>query len=308
MVYGLGTKNSYLLKDNGFPHPRNQVCCVLLRTGPGISTKLEMFTGVLPMLSPFPGMDLYLEQPAVWASFHSKLIVALADAIETQLDTAYYVEVETRSYLDDDGSSLLVGIPDVSVAISASDRPTEPQTTSAVATAPLVQKVMLPIPQEIKERYLEIRDVTSGVLITAIELLSPKNKRAGEGRKQYESKRSMILSSLTHFVEIDLLRGGQPMPLNNIQARSDYQILVSRSHQRPQADLYGFSIRDTLPTIPIPLANQKELSIDLQAVFNGVYQRSRYRSRIDYQQPVPPPKLAAADEQWVQQLRSSSPA
>ena len=31
-------------------------------------------------------MDPYLEQPALWASFHSRLIVALADAIESAFE------------------------------------------------------------------------------------------------------------------------------------------------------------------------------------------------------------------------------
>jgi Protein of unknown function (DUF4058) len=208
------------------------------------------------MSSPFPGMDPYLEQPAFWSSFHSKFVVALADAIEVQLDAAYYVEVETRTYLD-------VGVP-----------------------------------QEIRERYLEIREVESGKVITAIELLLLKHKRAGDGRKSDESKRALILGSLTHLIELDLLRAGQALPIANVQMLSDYQILLSRSDQRPQADLYSFSIRDAFPTIPIPL-QASELAIDLQTVFNGVYQRSRYHSRIDYQQPIPPPKLKEADQAWV---------
>jgi hypothetical protein len=69
------------------------------------------------MTSPFPGMDPYLEQPAFWSSFHSKFIVAIADAIEANLDPAYYVEVETRSYLDGDDPGVLVGIPDVTVVL-----------------------------------------------------------------------------------------------------------------------------------------------------------------------------------------------
>lgn len=36
------------------------------------------------MVSPFPGMDAYLEQPSFWLSFHSRLIVAIADALAPQ--------------------------------------------------------------------------------------------------------------------------------------------------------------------------------------------------------------------------------
>ncbi|GAB1540368.1 hypothetical protein NUACC21_30370 [Scytonema sp. NUACC21] len=51
----------------------------------------------LIMSSPFPGMDSYLEQSVFWSSFHSQLIVALADFIELQLSSQYYIEVETRT-------------------------------------------------------------------------------------------------------------------------------------------------------------------------------------------------------------------
>jgi Protein of unknown function (DUF4058) len=258
------------------------------------------------MPSPFPGMDPYLEQPVFWSSFHSKFVVAMADAIEAQLDSAYYVEVETRSYLDDEGTGLLVGIPDVGVLLNATNAPDRlPESSNAIAVAdPLtsirVQTVTLPMPQEVRERYLEIREVDSGSVITAIELLSPKNKRVGDGRKSYENKRALILGSLTHLVEIDLLRLGQSMPMQNVQSSSDYQILVSRSPQRPQADLYSFSIRDSLPILPVPL-KETALAIDLQAVFDGVYKRSRYQTRIDYHQPLPSPKLQVDDQIWVEQ-------
>lgn len=48
------------------------------------------------MASPVPGWDLYLEPPGFWASFHSRLIVALADVIEVALKPEYYGEVESR--------------------------------------------------------------------------------------------------------------------------------------------------------------------------------------------------------------------
>jgi hypothetical protein len=50
-------------------------------------------------------------------------------------------------------------------------------------------------------------------VVTAIEILSPKNKRAGEGYNQYLNKRNQVLHSQSHLVEIDLLRGGEPPPM-----------------------------------------------------------------------------------------------
>jgi Protein of unknown function (DUF4058) len=50
------------------------------------------------MASPFPGMDPYLEQPGFWSSFHTRFMVAIADALDGQLFPTYYVDVESRTY------------------------------------------------------------------------------------------------------------------------------------------------------------------------------------------------------------------
>lgn len=136
------------------------------------------------MPSPFPGINPYLEQPVFWSSFHSRLVVALADAIEVNLSSQYYVEVEMRTYLGEGEDSLLVGIPDAIVFSSQADnQPVSDFSSSAMTTAvqPRPQRVTLPIPEEVNERYLEVREVATGEVITAIEVLSPKNKRAGNG-------------------------------------------------------------------------------------------------------------------------------
>ncbi len=243
-------------------------------------------------------MDSYLEQPALWASFHSRLIVALADAIESALKPEYYVEVESRTYLSEGESGLLIGIPDVVVAADStqSPAPAEFRHLSPVSTQVRPQRVQLPMPETVTERYLEIRDLATGDVITAIEVLSPKNKQPGQGRIAYAEKRNQVLSSLTHLVEIDLLRRGKPFfPLADT-APGDYRILVSVSTQRPTADLYQVSIRQTLPDIPIPLkSNDQPVVVRLQAIIAGVYDRGRYHSRINYQPPPPPPQLSEAE-------------
>lgn len=254
-------------------------------------------------MSPLPGMDPYLEQPAFWASFYSRLIVALADAIETMLSSAYYVEVEARTYLSEIEGGLLVGIPDAVVADDSAQKLPPAETLnriSPVATQLRPQQVQLPMPEEVTERYLEIRELATGDVITAIEVLSPKNKQPGKGRLIYEQKRNQVLANLTHLVEIDLLRRGQPLPGLSQGGDQDYRILVSISHQRPIADLYAFSIRQPLPDIPIPLKSGDEpIVVPLQTIFEGIYDRGRYHTRIDYTQPPLPPELSEADQAWL---------
>jgi Protein of unknown function (DUF4058) len=163
------------------------------------------------MPSPFPGMDPYLEQPVFWSEFHNRLIVAIADAIVPSLLPRYYVGVETRTYRGHDDGELLP------------------------------QEVTLPISSETKERYLEVREAVMDAVIAVIEVLSPKNKRKGDGRVADEAKRQKILDSASHLVEIDLLRSDSPMAMQGAVG-SDYRVLVSRSERRPKAELYGFTL------------------------------------------------------------------
>ncbi len=269
------------------------------------------------MPSPFPGMDPYLERSDFWPAFHFRLIGAIAAAIEPQLSSQYYVEVETRTYQSQDSDEdLLIGIADAAVlssraprapAAPASTESTSTESTSiesmAVATQIAPERVMLPMLLPVQERYLEVRASKTNVVITVIEVLSPKNKRSGDGRDAYEKKRRTLLESPTHLVEVDLLRGGQVMPLRGLRSPTAYRILISRSDQRPGADLYRIALSQPLPTIPIPLKpGEPEPQVDFQVLLNQIYAEARYALRIEYGQPLPPPALTAEERQWVESI------
>jgi len=128
-------------------------------------------------------MNPYLENSELWSAVHSRLIVAIADNLVDHLSEKYRVEIEKRTYCSSDAGSLLVGIPDVAVVTS---RATASPITTATVIPAQPQKVTVPISEEVNERYLEIREVATGTVVTVIELLSPKNKRSGEGRLAYE--------------------------------------------------------------------------------------------------------------------------
>jgi hypothetical protein len=101
---------------------------------------------------------------------------------------------------------------------------------------------------------------------------------------------------------IDLLRQGEPMALTTGNVQSHYRILVSRAEQRPQADLYAFSVQDSMPQFPLPLApDEVEPIIDLQGLLNQVYDRAGYDMVIDYARPPVPP-LEEADAAWADEL------
>ena len=260
------------------------------------------------MPTPFPGMDPYLEGAEVWEEVHTRLIVAIADALGPQVRPKYRVGVEQRTYLAvlTPDEYELVGKPDVLVAALRRQAQPVQATTTAAGIAPRVAQ--LPMSEEITERHLTVRDVLTGEVITVIELLSPTNKLALDGRRQYVRKRQQILGSAAHFIEIDLLRVGEPLPfrVQDDDAQSDYRIIVSRAPARPQAAVYLFTIRDPIPDIPVPLQpGDAEPVVALNRLVHDVYDRAGYDLTLDYQQAPPPPPIRAQDVQWMQELLQS---
>jgi len=249
------------------------------------------------MKTPFPGMDPYLEHPALWPDAHNRLIAAIADAVTPMVAPRYYVALERRTYLLKPDDIVFVGRPDI--ALVSENAPV------AVAAAPTfngVMEVEVPMSDEVGENYLEIHEVKSGVLVTIVELLSPTNKLHRDGREQYEQKRAHVLATRTNLVEIDLLRAGEPMTVVGRPIRSDYRILVGRGRQRPRAQLYAFNLRQPIPTFPLPLLPyETEPLVDLNAILHELYQRARFDLRLDYTQPPAPP-LSGEDTAWAQTL------
>lgn len=245
------------------------------------------------MQNPFPGMNPYLEQPGLWPQVHNRLIVAIADAVTPQVAPKYRVSIEERIYTTTEALPL-VGIADVSVARRDEDQRPTPVTVNLAAP----RRVQVPLPVEVTERYLEVRLVQTNTVVCVIELLSPANKRSGEGRTVYETKRQKVLSSATHLIEIDLLRGGIPMPLGD-SLRKTYSILVSRSSDRPDAALYEFDLPEAIPIFPVPLQpDDAEPVVNLQELLNEVYTRARFDLAIDYDQPLKP-ALTKAEAAWL---------
>src|SRR5207249_1598218 len=81
---------------------------------------------------------------------------------------------------------------------------------------------------EFREGFLEIREAHGDrQVVTSIEVLSPSNKRFGsEGWFEYLRKRQACLSGMVNFVEIDLLRRGRRMPMDDDWPDSPYYLLM----------------------------------------------------------------------------------
>jgi hypothetical protein len=251
-------------------------------------------------------MDPYLENPRLWPDVHNSLIASLRDVLAPLLRPRYAVGLEERTYLADPGELIFIGRPDLAVQAPRDAHPTGGgERVEATGTAIACE---VPVPDHVRETYLEVRMPASGEVITVVELLSPTNKRPGAGRTLYLEKRATILGSRTNLVEIDLIRSGEPMPVYGASRSSDYRVLVSRGHKRPTAQLHVFSVRDRIPAFPLPLRpGDTEPEVDLGHVLRGTYERAGYDLRIDYgKEPEPP--LAPAHGEWLQAMLAAAGA
>lgn len=252
------------------------------------------------MTTPFPGMDPYLEQPWLWPDVHNSLIAALRDDLAPQLRPRYYVAIEERTYTGEPGDLVFAGRADVAVVRPAVVRETDESVLLNDGAGGVVVDIALP--DVLRETYLEVRSTDTGQVVTVVEILSPSNKRPGEGREQYMRKRNMITGTLTNFVEIDLLRYGDPMPVQGWSGRSDYRIVISRGRYRPKSLLIPFSVRQPIPSFRLPLApGDTEPTVDLNRLLHALYERGSYDLRLNYRVDPEPP-LRPEDAAWAAQL------
>ncbi|WP_376792156.1 DUF4058 family protein [Thermoflexus sp.] len=251
------------------------------------------------MPSPFPGMDPYLEHPALWTDVHNSLIAALRDELAPRLRPRYIVAIEERIYLITPEGAGWPARGDVVVARAPEVIPGVGRPSPSAIEARVVE---VPLPETVRETYLEVRAAGTGEVVTVVEILSPTNKRSGEARRLYEQKRTLLLGSRTHLVEIDLLRAGEPMPVVGDGRDGHYRILVSRWEQRPRALLYVFTVRDPIPVFRLPLLpGDEEPEVDLGRLLQTIYERAAYDLRVNYEEePVPP--LEPPFSEWADAL------
>lgn len=252
----------------------------------------------------FPGMDPFLEDPAIWHGFHNSLIVYVRDELQPRLGPRYLAAVEDRVFLEGPGREVL---PDVFICKSR-------DSADTLAVADADEAVVVRVPSlEVHESYIDILDLRSGKrVVTTIEVASPTNKYAGPGREAYLQKQSEVRASGTHLVEIDLLRAGPhvlavPEWVARGQREYDYLASVNRATGvRDTFELYPRTLRERLPRVKIPLADpDPDVLLDVQAVVERNYAAGRYLERIDYDGPCRP-KLSADDEAWARQTIQSA--
>jgi len=157
------------------------------------------------------------------------------------------------------------------------------------------------LPPQIPQVSIEICDTAGRRLVTAIEILSPTNKR-GSGRQLYLARRQRILRADVHLMEIDLLRKGRRVPMGDELPAASYFVFLCRADQALRTEVWPITLDEPLPTVPVPLLpGDEDVALDLQDAFASAYDLVGYDWEIDYGQP-PEIALTPQEAAWVQDL------
>jgi hypothetical protein len=115
-------------------------------------------------------------------------------------------------------------------------------------------------------------------------------------------KRRTFLTAPVHFIEIDLLRSYPRMPFDDPLPPAHYIVMVCKAGERPHSRVWPISVRQPLPTIPIPLLPpDPPVPLDPGHARRTTYARARYDLRVDHREPPIPP-LPLADAAWTAAL------
>jgi hypothetical protein len=255
------------------------------------------------MPCPFPGMDPYLENRRLWPVFHKAFLSALMFELNEFLPEGFVASQDERVYLapadrEIQPDSVIFEAPVSGIARSSSAAVLEEDP-------PLIVEAT---PEEQHEPFIEI--LTAGpeaTVVTVIELLSPKNKyRSGQGWQEYRKKQREMLHSNAHFIEMDLLRGGNHTVAVDEETIADkdfdYLICLHRAGTGNRFELWPVRLARRLPRIRIPLTPEHpDLIFDLQVPFERTYDGGRFAWRIEYG-IEPTPRLSPSDKQWADAL------
>lgn len=252
------------------------------------------------MPSPFPGMDPYLEG-FYWTSVHHELSSQIARQLAPKVRPKYIVRTVERfvtEVLDDVSITTADIYPDVGVAETQTIYQLD-QDRTTWGDLPLQLATL--IPTRVPHVSIEIRDVAERELVTAIEVISPTNKR-GSGYLEYLDKRQRVLASAAHLLEIDLLRKGRRVPMKEPLPNAPYFVFLSRAEKRPILDVWPIRLDEPLPTVPVPLLpGDEDVTLDLQSAFTTIYDTFGYDLSIDYTRPPKIPLVGEAAE-WAAEL------
>jgi len=248
-------------------------------------------------------MDPYLEG-YLWPDVHNRLAAVFSDLIAPQIAPKYVARLNVYTVQDaTPRSEVGITYPDVGImqprtwarepAAVAYGQPLVADLPSVVVPSTMLVTVRVPV--------VEIRDTEKNRLITAIEILSPVNKKQ-PGLDAYREKRAQLHRNGVHLLEIDLLRRGTRPLEHPMLPESHYAMLLTRAGSR-ETEAWTVNLPDRLPVLPVPLADpDPDALLDLRRALDMIYERSLYELSIDYQKDPPPPELNEPGREWLRSV------
>ena len=258
------------------------------------------------MNSPFPGMDPYVE--AFWNDIHFSFLGGIRRDLNLALPPRYRATIQDRVMIADQDEPVPgERYPDVTVVDWPAGR------GGGTATATRSKKLIVTSPalltyagEPVHEYSIEIVDTKFGErVVTAVEVLSPTNKRPGSGMTAFRRKQEEYRTAHINRVEIDLLRAGRrmfefPERLLSPEQIRPYYVIVHRGDQDKRAEIYALDLREPLPVIGVPLRRgEADVPVNLQPILDTAFEENRFP--IDYDEPCDPP-LTGDDAAWAAEL------
>jgi len=242
-------------------------------------------------------MNPYLEQEGIWHKFHEQFCTHCLELLVPQVRPHYIVEFDENVYVHElpDEQRRLLGRSDLSLAHHSDSLPNA--AAGVALEAPAYARLSPSVDIE-RLSTIVIRDRVGRAIVTAIELLSPANKESD--RQQYLRKREQYIASDVCLVEIDLLRSGRRLPIDEAPA-CDYYVMIAKPTESPRVGIWPIQLSQRLPEVPIPLRPpHADAHLNLQEILHRLYDAGGYADYIYSTEPRPP--LSAEQARWAQQF------
>lgn len=228
-----------------------------------------------------------------WESFHAAWAGSLADDLNRRLPSGYFAEEQTHAG------------PGAEIDVATFENYAEPPRHSAngpsTSSASVALAVWAPpaptltIPALFADDF-EVRILSNQIgpsLVAAIELISPRNKDRSESRRAFAVKCAGYLHQGVSLLIVDIVTNrradlhrdilGLLNPravIENSEASASPQAVAYqpvRRQNREEIDIWlsRFQVGDALPTLPLAIAADQILPIDLEASYHDACRRRR---------------------------------
>jgi len=224
-----------------------------------------------------------------WESLHAAWSGSLADALNRVLPEQYFAEEQIHS-----GPSVEIDVGTFEEAESARSGKRQDGATATLAAPPWSPpQPEVTFPAVFTEDFeIKVFSTRAGPrLVAAIELVSPRNKDRPEARRAYAMKCANYLYQGIGLIVIDIVTDRhanlhnetmqlmQAGPPTHITAEAQYAVAYRpiRRQGRDEVDLWRstFTVGQGLPVLPLVVAADLILPVDLEATYMDACSRRR---------------------------------